>query len=61
MNISALRDEALMIPAEPSDQISHGEVKGEGVRVLRADAALRGVCHRVYRCSHEGVSCKVSR
>lgn len=50
-----------MIPAEPSDQISHGEVKGEGVRVLRADAALRGVCHRVYRCSHEGVSCKVSR
>lgn len=32
---------------------SHGEVKGEGVHLLRTHGALRGCCNCVYCCSRE--------
>lgn len=49
-----------MIPAEVLDSISHGEVKGEGVLVLRADAALRGRRDRVRRGAREAQWARVS-
>ncbi len=42
-----------MIRVEVLDYISHGEVKGEGVHLLRIDTALRGRYNCVYCCACE--------